>query len=253
MRYSPWTSQDAEQVMISRSFITSTCTSSASDGVEATAVRNCTGSWYSASSSFSDRKRSSEINFWRPFMAWRESLLDLDSNASLSGRKHFSLSSCGCNFRVPFRLMNKPSERTKNGPSQGTFLQTHFLEFRSNCMKLTSSRYTRVPHRLCFIRRGIVSKVGQHLLHNVSNPWDPCWRRKILPLWRQLFPFEHQQYLYRDLFFSSNNILIEQVVIGRSWLTIANNRRGRKWRCAIRLRSGVCSSMAPAAILSINF
>jgi len=201
MRYSPWTSQDAEQVMISRSFITSTCTSSASDGVEATAVRNCTGSWYSASSSFSDRKRSSEINFWRPFMAWRESLLDLDSNASLSGRKHFSLSSCGCNFRVPFRLMNKPSERTKNGPSQGAFLQTHFLEFRSNCMKLTSSRYTRVPHRLCFIRRGIVSKVGQHLLHNVSNPWDPCWCRNILPLWRQLFPFEHQHYLYRDLFF----------------------------------------------------
>lgn len=97
--------------------------------------------------------------------------------------------------------MNKPSERMKNGPSQGTFLQTHFLEFRSNCMKLTSGRYTRVPHRLCFIRRGIVSKIGQHLLHNVSNPWDPCWRRNILPLWRQLFPFEHQHYLYRDLFF----------------------------------------------------
>lgn len=172
-------------------------------------------------------------------MAWRESLLDLDSKASLSGRKHFSLwkevkfffisqvrlnvgvhtlpaeliqnrrrgrsfsylSSCGCNFRVPFRLMNKPSEWTKNGPSQGTFLQTHFLEFRSNCINLTSGWYTRVPHRLCFIRRGIVSKVGQHLLHNVSNPWDPCWRRNILPLCRQLFPFEHQHYLYRDLFF----------------------------------------------------
>lgn len=113
------------------------------------------------------------------------------------------LSSCGCNFRVPFRLINKPSENTKNRLSQGAFLQTHFPEFWSNCMKLTSGRYTRVPYRLGFIRRGIVSKIGQHLLHNVSNPWDPYLRRKILPLWRQLFSFEQQHNLYTDLFFKS--------------------------------------------------
>lgn len=33
----------------------------------------------------------SSLQTWSPLIAWRESLLDLDSKASLSGKKHFSL------------------------------------------------------------------------------------------------------------------------------------------------------------------